>query len=533
MLFWTKLLTIAHAVTTSIHPFLPLYFAHMLKFDILTISILISCTLILRVPASAFWIDLVDHKPPLHGVFTGLLTAIGTAGILLILSVPPSWTSMTLPVAILSTILDGLFYQPLIVLIDSAIIKILGDYKILYAKERQYGKLASAIMSIGIGWNLDDDHDFDTLMVTTLIGSVILFLLSLSTNVQAADPSLLDIIQCHEEMDETSPLTKYSGLHQTETTSCYKPYSLFGEQLSHISEEDASMLRRMITTNSTSIRPLPASIHSSPYTPPISRNNNIPIHFINDNLPPSFELARLPYPPPVSPSVVLITFIPGYYQKHQHYRPLPSNLPHEEEYYYLHCYQQQSKWILKSFMSSIFCLGLVHGMTQSLLYIYLHDALELPMHLIGIVGLIIITADLLASKLVIWIIHRFQLYVIIACAHVVLVLCALCYTWLQPRLLSTELFVIILQCLQGLSLHSIWLLAAHQVDSVVLTGHKRMMLKGGMAALYSSLGPAVGVLIMGYLVSQHGIEGYTLVYQYAAGFTVLSAILSWEWSTTD
>lgn len=85
----------------------------------------------------------------------------------------------------------------------------------------------------------------------------------------------------------------------------------------------------------------------------------------------------------------------------------------------------------------------------------------------------------------------------------------------------------------GLSLHSIWLLAAHQVDSVVLTGHKRMMLKGGMAALYSSLGPAIGVLIMGYLVSQHGSEGYTLVYQYAAGFTVLSAILSWEWSTTD
>lgn len=134
MLFWTKLLTIAHAVTTSIHPFLPLYFVHILKFDLLTITILLSCTLILRVPASAFWIDLVDHKPPLHGVFTGLLTAVGTAGILLILSVPPTWTSMTLPVVIVSTILDGVFYQPLIVLIDSAIIKILGDYKILYGK---------------------------------------------------------------------------------------------------------------------------------------------------------------------------------------------------------------------------------------------------------------------------------------------------------------------------------------------------------------------------------------------------------------
>jgi hypothetical protein len=77
-------------------------------------------------------------------------------------------------------------------------------------------------------------------------------------------------------------------------------------------------------------------------------------------------------------------------------------------------------------------------------------------------------------------------------------------------------------------------LAAHQVDAVVLTGHKRMMLKGGMAALYSGIGPAIGVLLVGYLVSQYGVEeGYTLVYLYAAGFTTLSAILSWVWSTTN
>lgn len=134
MLFWTKLLTIAHALTTSVHSFLPLYYVHLLKFDILTISLLTVCIFLLRVPASAFWIDLVDHRPPLHGVFTGLLTAVGTAGILLVLSVPPTWTAMTLPVAIISTIFDGLFYQPLLVLVDSAIIKILGDYKILYGE---------------------------------------------------------------------------------------------------------------------------------------------------------------------------------------------------------------------------------------------------------------------------------------------------------------------------------------------------------------------------------------------------------------
>lgn len=281
-------------------------------------------------------------------------------------------------------------------------------------------------MSICIGWFLDDDHDFDTLMVTTLIGSVILFLLSLSTNVQPADVSLLDIIQCpttSEDLtvvvDESSPfLTKqqaYTSFQQQEPTTTfiyYKPYSLFGEHLSNISEEDASMVQRMTTTHSTSIRPLPAnSIQSSssrmyrlPYTPPISCNNhNIPIQFVQEQLPASFELARLPYPPPEAPSLVLITFFPGYYQK-QTVPPVVQ--PQEEEYYYLHCYQQQSRWILKSFMSSLFCLGVVFGLTQSLLFLYVHDTLQLPMHFVGVVGFMMVCADLLASEFVLWVSKR-------------------------------------------------------------------------------------------------------------------------------
>lgn len=255
--------------------------------------------------------------------------------------------------------------------------------------ERQYGKWASAVMTLGIGWSLDDDHDFDTLMVTILIGSVILFLLSLSTSVQSADPSLLGIV-CTEAVDETSPLTKQSvdtsGLY-------YKPYSLFGEQLSHISEEDASMLQRMATTNnSVSIRPLPR--HASIAGSESSNHNDHPFYAVvypPFNSPPSFELARLPYPPPLSPIIVLITFVPGYCQQH------------DDEYHYpLTTYHHQpSKWIVKSFICSMFSLGIVFGMTQTLLFPYLHDLLDFPMHIIGIIGLIMIVADLLASLLVI------------------------------------------------------------------------------------------------------------------------------------
>lgn len=284
-------------------------------------------------------------------------------------------------------------------------------------------------MALSIGWFLDDDHDFDTLMVTTLVGSVILFLLSLSTNVQAADHGLLLDVSENEEIDETSPLVKHS-MHPAETSSsyvCYKPYSLFGEQLSHISEEDASMLQRIATINSLSIKPPPkASLRSSflsfyaedvpkQYSnPQMSRSNNCPIYPLNETSPPSFELARLPYPPPEAPAVVLIALFPVYQQNGQYRNSqstaqyLPNLLQQEEEHYYLQCslethqhYQQRSRWILKSFISSILCLGVVYGMTQSLVYLYLHDTLGLPMHMIGIIGLISIAAELLADVLAI------------------------------------------------------------------------------------------------------------------------------------
>ena len=85
-------------------------------------------------------------------------------------------------------------------------------------------------------------------------------------------------------------------------------------------------------------------------------------------------------------------------------------------------------------------------------------------------------------------------------------------------------------------MHSIWLIAAHQVDSVVLIGHERMMLKGTMAACYSSLGPTLGLLLTGYLVQiQHDdttLHGYYFVYPYAALLSLISGILSWEWSAS-
>ncbi|KAI8344213.1 hypothetical protein BC941DRAFT_497545 [Chlamydoabsidia padenii] len=266
---------------------------------------------------------------------------------------------------------NGWFFQPLGCLIDSAIIKILGDYKLLYESERRWGKLSLGITALGIGCFLDDDHDFDTLMGTVVIGCAALFLLSLSTTVQPADPLLLGLHSEEYPSMETSPLltkppllpqyyvnnnnnntsdsinsqqaqrlyihhhyhhfhhhyyhhhhhlhqsAEYDGqmdysrspqnadlnitkngapllLDSAATTissspyyyTAYKPYSLFGDHLSHISEEDITMLQQ------------------TPPTPPrassITSNMTNSMDFLLDNS--TFQFTPISYSLPTASS---------------------------------------------------------------------------------------------------------------------------------------------------------------------------------------------------------------------------------------
>ncbi|CEG73989.1 hypothetical protein RMATCC62417_09266 [Rhizopus microsporus] len=340
-------------------------------------------------PAAMVWIHIIDRHPSLHGVLTGLLTAIGAIGILIVLSIPPTWTPFILPAAIISCILDGSFFQPLEVVIDSAIIKILGDYKILYAKERNWGKFTLAIVTFAIGCFLEGDHDFDTLMVVLLIGSVALFLLSLSTSVQAVDPALL-VGRQHQPLLTTEII--------------YKPYHVFGEHLSHISEEDASMLQRMATTHSK-------------YTSIIDQYA-------------SFDLVRLPHPPASSASIVLMS-------------SLKISCSHEED--------AQEKRVARSMQISFLCLGIVRGMTQSVIYLFLYDKLKMPTYIIGAVGSMEIFSSLLADRLLIHVIeHVTHLWIATCSAYTLSLLSTVVYIYLTMNTILIQVSVIILQLCQGM-----------------------------------------------------------------------------------
>jgi hypothetical protein len=75
----------------------------------------------------------------------------------------------------------------------------------------------------------------------------------------------------------------------------------------------------------------------------------------------------------------------------------------------------------------------------------------------------------------------------------------------------------------------IWLMASSQVDLLFLPRcQDRMMLRGKMSALYSSFGPAVGSVVLGWLVSLDW--SMSSIYLFALVLLPISASLTLGWS---
>lgn len=359
--------------------------------------------------------------------------------------------------------------------------------------QRQWGYLASAIMAVIIGWSLDEDYDFDTLMGMVLTGSILLSLLSLSTTVSPADPALLGVQHLVVDDDqllapagEHSPLLKSTQDLSTTTTVIsyserpplsnrfYRPYCLFNEQLSHISEEeDSSQLQRVASdasarqyANSTieeeesatataaaAVAEIPdiESVCSSGQYWAANTTASTTANNIHDdelfNFVPSLPLVLFPSPTPESPMIALAATVLAF----------PDDEP------------DTGPMFVICLLTTMALLGIASAAVNALMYIYLHDNLGLPMHLVGLVGMLDIAAHVAARHLVRWVreegtstrrgsfiyilklfsqlVHRCRYLVTIV--HLLLFACLLGYSCLRPGHVVVHAAAVALQIMQS------------------------------------------------------------------------------------
>lgn len=146
MLYWPKLLITAFAITNTLEAFIPLYLVNQLQLTALQAASLVALVHLLRL-VSGVWTSVVDQRPHMYGCLISLLTTVSSIAFIILLSL--NWTFYAdlkthwiWTILIVCTVCNGLFYQPLGTLIDSAIIKTLGDYRVLF-----YGKIGRYVTS--------------------------------------------------------------------------------------------------------------------------------------------------------------------------------------------------------------------------------------------------------------------------------------------------------------------------------------------------------------------------------------------------
>ncbi|KAG1463425.1 hypothetical protein G6F56_005284 [Rhizopus delemar] len=335
---------------------------------------------------------------------------------------------------LLCSIMNGLFYQPLGILINSAIIKILGDFRVLfYGKNNEIisvqikkGKRKLAFNNIcmktgsylrwgdatrvvvigliGLVARKSNEDSFGTMLLGVwIVGAILLCVFALSKS-NAVVPANLDQLNIR---DDQAPLLLKSALRLTVDQSSiyyavYKPYSIFGEQLSHISEEDASLLDRVMTTED-SLRQMYSYVSNVPsfYSRRITTNDGL-VQYRSQNTEQgeayeeeehrtfhAYALALLPLPTSTDPLVALLSnpedeeaeeeLFPRtsyYYQ--------PQNNPH---------LMKLKNWKLKALSVTILLVGITKALLNTFLFIYSSSVLGISVTDIACLIMVQLTSE--------------------------------------------------------------------------------------------------------------------------------------------
>lgn len=275
-----------------------------------------------------------------------------------------------------------------------------------------------SVALIGAVWYYDDQLSSVALIAAVCLGACMMVgALIPVQRTQGITPVVMEDDEENEDMLAQPPPRFLKNALFPQAFIAYKPYSLFGESLSHISEEDASMLRRMASNNTTTLmrrnsnHSVMSTATAATSTSALMASGSVPITMYGTTThqtwrrpsimhpPPltetmsSAEMALLPLPPRDTPMSVLLLKL--------------SNGPLD----------QVVQWQIQSMSLSSLLLGVVQGMMNTLLFIYLYKVLDLPMWITALVGSVDILTSLFVRMAAPWVMKQQRMHFLASLSH--------------------------------------------------------------------------------------------------------------------
>ncbi|KAF7725929.1 hypothetical protein EC973_009166 [Apophysomyces ossiformis] len=393
-----KLLYISlYMVFGSAIPYLNLFYDQALHLSNQQIGVLLAIAPFVQSAACPLWTILADKRPTWHGPLMAVLAFFGGLAIMTLMLLP-SWISQrsteledagvaTFLITIVLAFVFAFFGQPVSALVDSAVLKLLGEHKILYGNQRLYGSISNGLSILAVGL-LIDISGINMAFYVFAVGVMIFVSISLFTHLGPSDVS--EYAPLPEE-DEREPLLHKSAHYAiprdqpnmiSTATGTSAPLSTsFRSALSHVptnaSNGEESLIPRRDSLATNHLFPFYTnSVHEYDSSLPMLRQTTS-IAALDVQMEANDRLAHLDHMPSLGlvlsniPSVDTSLAVFGAIGQPETQPPERSTLG------------SRRVW---TFLLTTMLFGVAYSMVAQFLFLYLHNDLGMSSNLIGWTG---------------------------------------------------------------------------------------------------------------------------------------------------
>ncbi|CAG8592691.1 10904_t:CDS:2 [Funneliformis caledonium] len=461
-------------------PYLPIFY-DSLKLSPSEIGIVFSVAPFISALSCPLWTGLADRFQAHRSIIVTIYT-LATVGVL---------SQVLLPRPVITTNNDNLhaflvvcvfivalwfafFGFPVNALVDSGVLKILGDKKELYGQQRYWGSIAYGFSTFCVGILLEKFDNVNVIFYYFFVTAISFLIVVITTDFNPTSEEI-EIIPTRLKNKSFKPLIDLDDDNNVATSSIGDINKLTHDNSSAI--DISSNIEESDGEDSSADEddddgiPVPdLDILAFPPTTP-----NIPTSSLSDN--PSSAMKTLF----TNPSVVTL-------------------------------------------LSVMLLMGIALSMSNAFLFLFLKNDLKASSTILGLTGPVSAITELLFFFYSKELISQFGISSLILLAHVVTIVRCITYMFLQPNFFS-HVVALIVQLLNGIGFSSLWVsgvthIANHAPPNLVSFS------QGIMTAFYAGIGTGFGSLIGGLLFGSSG--GPRLMFGVVITISIISMLLySW------
>ncbi|KAI8364746.1 major facilitator superfamily domain-containing protein [Radiomyces spectabilis] len=554
-----KLLYIClYALLGSAIPYLSLFYDEALHLPSKQIGMVLAIAPFVQSVACPIWTVVADRRPQWHGPLMAILAAIGGVSVMSLMFLPgwlvkndstssflesPDTESLTLMVTAALALVFAFFGQPVTALVDSAVLKMLGDQKILYGNQRLWGSISNGVNILIVGL-LISKVGINVAFYVFAAGVTSFVVLALFTKVTDSKEETAFFVPPQDDMvqDQRQPLLKspnhpirsnYVNPHEPEL-----PLSTSVRSTSFF-----SALTNVLSGHSVDQRPPRVSNYAYEPEEAMARRNSCASHantvFLEDDNnhlhllrttttsiaardlqnEANELMSNMDQFPPLG---LALSHIPSIDVSLAGFAAVgdPDTQPIEKS-------QLRSPKVW-TFLVTTLLFGISYSMIAQFLFLFLRNDLGMESALIGWTGPIGGVAEVSTFYVSKQLADNYSITALITFAHVILVARNMVYTLLQPSQLVSTAVALGMQLVNGMSYALMWALSVNQVDSF-FAEDQRSMAQGILAALFSGLGFGLGCIFGGFVYGQYGAN---MLFEVSAAIALLSlgVFLLGRWS---